>query len=108
MKASGELWTLEPAEFGGRILANDARQTVIAKPAGSPFNSAVRQDFESIVAAHNALSGLNPEGVADVIKALQSFVTACDTAPPVRFVEAISDCCKEAEAALSKIKQQPS
>lgn len=38
----------------------------------------------------------------DLLEALERFVTVCDTAPPVAFLQHISDASKQARQALKK------
>jgi len=42
-------WRLEAPEDGGKIVANDSRKTIIAKPAGSPHNPNIISDFQYIM-----------------------------------------------------------
>lgn len=41
----------------------------------------------------------------ELVEALESFVNACDHAPPVELVRRIGDACEKARAALSRAKE---
>lgn len=43
-KATPGRWFVERPESGGRVLANDARRTIIHEPSCSPFNVSAQAD----------------------------------------------------------------
>lgn len=51
-------WFYEGAEKGGRVIANDERQTIIHVPPCSPFNEQAIADAKLIAAARELLSAL--------------------------------------------------
>jgi hypothetical protein len=43
----------------------------------------------------------------ELLDALQSFVSACETAPPIEFINYIDNACKQAKLAIAKAEGKP-
>jgi hypothetical protein len=77
---------------------------VIAKPAEIPGNAAtVVANAERIVACVNALAGLNPEAIKDVVEALEAVNSSSRTYP--HGIAKLMSALDQVEAALAKLKQ---
>jgi hypothetical protein len=105
--------TPEPWEIADTsIIAGDICIAVIEDDGGYEAPYEERQaNAARIVACVNALAGLNPEAIKDVVEALQCFTTGAEKLHPIHFDEGtqygsfMRDMRERFTSALAKLKE---